>query len=479
MLLAKAASRPNKDGIHRRIIALYDASVAFFHAELDEVIYIIPPKEVEPDRNILWRLKKAMYGTRKAAKLWQRYVAEVFVDGGWIEVRIEPNVFHKPVLKDEPEDGDTDAGVHGDDFMMEGIPEMIEKYGDKLLAEHIEITCIAKIGPGFGTEGKILKRLITWSPKGFTWRADPKHAQALIELANKSGKTTKPADTPGTKGLCKNNREALDLLSPDEANIATRGGGIATYLALDRPDICYATRQATRDMSAPKVRMLVYLHRIARYLVGVPELIWNYPYQVIVAEGEDAPVFKGDWHNREPYDMVSDSVLVRTDADWAGPEVESQKCTTGITIRLGGHLIDFISTGQNVVSLSSAESEFYATATGATHGLQVKHIFAEMSLPLPLILEGDSTSAHAIANRVGTAKLRHLMKKDLWIQDKVMNKELSLRRVSTDDNDSDMGTKHLDKVKMNKFILQLNLEPVRSAVIVVDKKKTLEAIDES
>lgn len=305
--------------------------------------------------------------------------------------------------------------------MIQGTPEVIEKFADTVVADNIEITCLAKVGPGFESEAPILKRMVTWTLSGFTWRADPKHAQALIEMLGKAKENINPSETPGTATLCKTNRQAMDILEPAKAQEATRAGGIATYLALDRPDICFATRSATKDMSAPKVRMMIKLHRLARYLACVPELIWKYDYQ------------------KSPGTLIT-----RTDADWAGPDAEGQKCHTCVVIKHGKHFIDFICTGQKVVALSSAESEFYARATGASHGLQIKNIFSEMSLPLNLVVEGDPTSAHQLCSRIGTAKLRHLTKKDLWIQEKVEQQEMKLARVPTDDNEADLGTKYQD-----------------------------------
>ncbi len=57
-----------------RRIALYDVSVAFYHALLNELIWVDPPKGEEEDSSIVWQLRKALYGTRRAALLFQEYV---------------------------------------------------------------------------------------------------------------------------------------------------------------------------------------------------------------------------------------------------------------------------------------------------------------------------------------------------------------------------------------------------------------------
>ena len=80
MLIAKAASHRHTEHEHRKVIAILDAAVAFFHADMDEVIHEHPPAEAEPDRIVVWLLLKAHYGTRKAARLWQEFLRnEVFI----------------------------------------------------------------------------------------------------------------------------------------------------------------------------------------------------------------------------------------------------------------------------------------------------------------------------------------------------------------------------------------------------------------
>ena len=91
MLIAKAASHRHTEHGNRKVIAILDATVAFFFADMDGVIYAHPPAEAEPDRTIVWLLLKAHNGTRKAARLWQEFLRnEVFMKAGWGAVAVEP-----------------------------------------------------------------------------------------------------------------------------------------------------------------------------------------------------------------------------------------------------------------------------------------------------------------------------------------------------------------------------------------------------
>ena len=76
-LLALQMSRPNW------IARQGDVSTAFLHAPIakdhdgkQHDVYLWPPKELCPQQDKIWRLKKAMYGLRCSPKAWQDYLAE-------------------------------------------------------------------------------------------------------------------------------------------------------------------------------------------------------------------------------------------------------------------------------------------------------------------------------------------------------------------------------------------------------------------
>ena len=96
-------------GTKRRLVALYDVSVAFYHALLDEEIWVEPPKSENEDPDYVWQLRKALYGTRRAALKFQEYVIDALVKHGFKRVAVAAQVFYQPqraIL----------VVVHGDDF---------------------------------------------------------------------------------------------------------------------------------------------------------------------------------------------------------------------------------------------------------------------------------------------------------------------------------------------------------------------------
>ena len=54
---------------------------------------------------------------------------------------------------------------------------------------------------------------------------------------------------------------------------------------------------------------------------------------------------------------------VHVDSDWAGDQA-MRRSRSGVIVRRGLHLLKHISTVQNVIGLSGAESEYYALTKG-------------------------------------------------------------------------------------------------------------------
>ena len=74
-----------------------------------------------------------------------------------------------------------------------------------------------------------------------------------------------------------------------------------------------------------------------------------------------------------------------------------------------------------------------------------------------ILLRSDATAAIGMCRRKGLGKVRHLSVADLWIQDKLKNKELAIEKVLGIENPADLLTKYLDGVAQDGHIARLNL----------------------
>ena len=167
------------------------------------------------------------------------------------------------------------------------------------------------------------------------------------------------------------------------------------------------------------------MKRVGRFIEGHRRVIFKYPFQ-----------------EAEKIDTYSDT-------DWAGC-LRTRKSTSGGLLMLGRHLIKSWSSTQGPVSLSSGEAEFYGVvkAAGVTLGYQA--LLEDLGVKLPVRLWTDSTATIGICGRQGLGKLRHVDTRSLWIQQRVRDGSVELRKVRGEANPADLFTKHLqsaDKVE--------------------------------
>ena len=111
---------------------------------------------------------------------------------------------------------------------------------------------------------------------------------------------------------------------------------------------------------------------------------------------------------------------------------------------------------QPVISLSSAEAEFYEIVNGSARCLWTRSFLLAIGRAVDtIIIESDSSAAKGISERFGTGKLRHLQAKDLWVQQKVHDKLIRIQKVPTETNVGDLQTKYLDPLRFKSLVAQL------------------------
>ena len=94
--------------------------------------------------------------------------------------------------------------------------------------------------------------------------------------------------------------------------------------------------------------------------------------------------------------------------------------------------------------MSSCEAELSAIGSGCVESLGVRSLLLEMGLPAVVQVRTDSSSAKAVANRRGLGKMKHIQLRLLAVQQRVADKLLTIGKVSTDVNLSDLLTKAMN-----------------------------------
>ena len=278
--------------------------------------------------------------------------------------------------------------VHGDDFTSTGTEENLRWLNSKL-AEAYELKT-KYLGPdasrGHVPEMRVLNRVISWGEDGITYEPDQRHAELIV--ADLGLDEAKGVSTPGSRDDVAKCLEVNEL-EPDElpSGEATRYRAICArlnYLALDRPELQYAAKEASRRMSKPRKGDWLLLKRVGRYLRKAPRAV-----QLMVWQ---------QWPGR---------IETFVDSDWAGCKATC-KSTSGGAMMVGRHMIKSWSTAQATVALSSGEAELYALVKGASQSLGLISLAGDMGLDMDARVHTDSSAALGIASRKGLGKLRHV-----------------------------------------------------------------------
>ena len=138
------------------------------------------------------------------------------------------------------------------------------------------------------------------------------------------------------------------------------------------------------------------------------------------------------------------------DSDYAG-DLDSRKSTTGYVFRFAGGPICWKSTLQDVVALSTTEAEYMAMTEARKEAVWLSGLVNELGFKQDsMVLHCDSQSAiHLAKNQVYRARSKHIA---VWyhkIREWVSFGDISLSKILTSENASDMLTKPVptDKFK--------------------------------
>ncbi|CAE7765857.1 unnamed protein product [Symbiodinium sp. CCMP2592] len=159
-------------------------------------------------------------------------------------------------------------------------------------------------------------------------------------------------------------------------------------------------------------------------------------------EGES---LMGQYEDVIPIETMSDS-------DWASNKA-TRKSVTASMVYMSGSLMFSASRTQKVISLSSAEAEVHAATSTMIDGLMVKTLldFATGS-SVTVNHFMDSAAGLGILKRSGIGKVRHLSCRILWTQDAVKRGVVTLNKIDTKINTSDLGTKGLSRARINLLL---------------------------
>jgi hypothetical protein len=385
-----------------------DISNAFLHGLLEEEVFMEQPKGFEdpafPDH--VCKLHKSLYGLKQAPRAWFMRLSQALLDLGFESSVVDVSLFH---------------------FHCSSVTIIVLIYVDDILVTSNSCPAISHLICRLQCEfavkdlGHLSYFLGIQATRGSQdlFLSQTKYITDLLHRTKMEG--SKLAPTPCASGG-KLSRFAGNPL--DDPTVYRYIVGALQYCTLTRPDIAYSVNQLCQFLHVPTTVHLTAAKRVLHYLKGT---------------------FTFGLH----YTKGSLNLNGYCDSDWAG-SLDDRKSTTGYYIYLGPCLISWATKKQAVVARSSTEAEYRSMALAVAEMCWILMLFKELWVPLlstPYLWVDNISALSLSSNPVFHACTKHIELDYHFIREKVFNKDLHARYISTHHQPSDIFTKGLSTTR--------------------------------
>ena len=386
-----------------------DISNAFLNGDLEEEIYMtLPPGysgrqgESFPP-NAVCKLKKSLYGLKQASRQWFLKFSKALHDLGFKTSSGDHTLFIK-------NSGSVYMAVlvYVDDIIIASSCDQAAELLKAALQASFKLRDLGTLRYFLGLE-------VARSSAGISI-CQRKYVLDLLTETALLG--CKPSSIPMDPSV-KLSIDVGELL--EDAEQYRRLVGKLLYLTFTRPDITFAVHKLCQFTSTPRRPHLQAAYKILHYLKGT------------VGQG----LF---------YSAVSDLKLSAfADADW-GSCPDSRRSVTGYCMFVGSALIAWRSTKQDVVSHSSAESEYRAMSEADREMLWFRMMMEDLWIDVreaaPLYC--DNTAAIHIANNsVFHERTKHMERDCHIVRERVKMGMIKTLHVRSEHQLADILTKPL------------------------------------
>ena len=199
--------------------------------------------------------------------------------------------------------------------------------------------------------------------------------------------------------------------------------GSLLYVVITRPDVATIISQLSRYLQAPQQAHYNTALRVLRYLISTKENPLVYKDEGF-AKGKELVVDSGSTWNSNP---------------------DNSRSRSGYAVTFNGCLISWKSTLQNLVTLSSCETEYVALNLAAKEGLWLRYLLAELQYPqTTTLIHVDNQSTIALSRHsMAKPRTKHIAMRWHWIREQVAAGNFYVEYIPTADNLADFLTKVL------------------------------------
>jgi hypothetical protein len=414
-----------------------DVSNAFARADVDEEIFVAQPtgytQHGPNGERLVTRLLKGLYGTKQAARLWNKKLISVLLKDGWTPFESDPCVFYR----NSKEFGMQLVGVYVDDIMHLCTSRKVHEKFVKYLNSFFPTV-------DTGVLEWILGIRIQRDRKARQLTMDQSQAIKMFMTENDYNDLN-AALTPMEENW-KHDPDSPLLEEKDATKFRSQLMSIAYWAQYTRPDLSTATIILCRYVSKPTEYANLALRRLIRYLKDTIEYGIQYKF----------------------LDKQTLKLECFTDSSWGGDDSVQAKSTSGYIVYFGGGPISWSSGLQSVIAQSSGEAEYIAAFNASTNVVYHRQFLDDLGIQLTgatLVWE-DNTAAIAMSkNPVNHKRCRHILVKYHYLRDLHDQEVIKLQYLKTTDQIADLMTKPTSRA------ILLRLRPYLVKPIITLKKR--------
>ena len=404
---------------HGYSIRQYDVKTAYLHGELEENEQVLmeQPQGFEEMGGMVCKLTKSLYGLPQAGRCWNKKMNEVLMKIGMTRLKGDPCIYYYD------EDGQrVIIGAYVDDLLSIGNDELL----DKIIAKIREYFILTENG------NKYLGIEIARTSEGYEI-----HQRSYIRktLENFGLEDCKPVRTPGDI-----NQKLVDFQGSKmvEKGIYQEMIGKLTYVARGtRPDIAFQVSNLAQYQQDPREIHLTAVKRVYRYLKGTLD------YTLKFTKEEEGKL-KGC-----------------SDASWC--TTKDKKSITGYLIRIQKNIIGWRSKKQNMVTMSTCESELVAMAETVKEIKWTRNVLSELGeekvIELPTTIEMDSAAGIDWLRKGDvSARTKHFERNLFYVREEVEKGNMAVEYINGKVIQADVLTKNLPIERLKEIVKSLRLK---------------------
>ena len=408
-----------------------DVRAAFLQAHLppEERIYMIPPSG---EAGIVWEVMRSLYGLRQAAYRWSEDVSKTLQREGFEKLDADTCVY---THRDKEGKIVCVIALHVDDMLLVADGGVRKELEGKLMKNYEMTKSDARW---------FLKMKVEYAKDGSSVTlSQPLYAEEIVKTAKMVG--CNPVSTP----MEVLPTEETGPMSPEDAAFMQDKdyggvvGMLSHYTIQTRPDLALAVAQLQRFTKDPRRQHWLAAMRVVKYVSGTK----NYGLRFV-------------------RDSVAE-VVGYSDSDWAG-EVEGRKSTSGFVFLFMGAAIAWKSRKQPSVARSTAEAELIALDLAVREALWLRKMCAGLDVnltpeggaPTITVFEDNEACLNIAKGSRWSAETKHVDVKYFAVREDVIEGRVSVKRVATAENVSDMFTKPLGRLKFEQFRTMMGCVPV-------------------